>query len=189
LTQEQLGERLSDPRSKGMISQWEKGTTTPTLEQLVEIARELHTDQSWVAFGTGSSTIPISGTIISGGLAVETPQEQARVAIPPAVGGQSIQLHAWRVKTDGIPSLHVDDVVFVAGTPGQDPSRAIGHDALVELSNGQTVFRRVEMSQKPGCINLVDHRGTVMADVVPAKLWIVVSIMKASAVEQLREIQ
>lgn len=186
MTQEQLGERLSEPRTKGMISQWEKGTTVPTLEQIVEIARELHTDQSWVAFGGGSDTIPISGNIVAGGLVVATPNEQERAAIPPTIVDQSLQLHAWRVRTDGIPSLHAEDLVFVAGSPNQDPASAIGHDAVVELANGQTVFRRVEMSDRPGCVSLVDHRGSVMADVQPAKLWVVVSIVKASAVEGLR---
>lgn len=184
LTQEQLGDRLSEPRTKGMISQWEKGTTTPTLEQIVEIARELHTDQTWVAFGSNSRTIPIIGQVITGGVVVVLNDVTERVAVPPALEGV-LNLTAWRIYTDGIPSLHHGDLLF-AGVETNDLNDAIGFDAIVELEAGKILYRRIEHGTKPGCVTLADTRGVAMPDVKPKHVWVVLSIVKGAALDRAR---
>lgn len=185
LTQEQLGARLSDPRTKGMVSQWEKGITTPSLEQLREIARELHTDQQWVAYGRSSGTISVAGKIVSGGLVVLDCNSAEYVAVPPTLHENGIDLSAWRVHTDSIPSLHEHDLIFATRKPVRDLRRTVGHDAIVELANGDMIYRRVQRSDKPGCISLTDQLGAAMLDVVPIQVFIVLSIVKASAVATL----
>lgn len=187
ISMSELGRRLPTPVTKGTIHHWKSGLTVMTLAQVEDVARVLNVDPSWLAFGEGTrETVPLSGEIMRGGI-VAPPKSNERIVQPPSLSGRALPLAAFRVMTDENPSAKVGHILFTYGQAEQDMSRAVGQEAIVELENGDRLYRTVERSGKPSCVNLVDHRGTVMVDVRPIRLWIVLANIRQDAVDLYRD--
>jgi transcriptional regulator with XRE-family HTH domain len=177
MTQEELGDRLRHERTKGAVAHWEAGLTTPELPTIEDLARVLDVDLLWLAFGKDrKEAISITGEIELGGIVVE-PLKVETVPLPPSPGARQIALRAYRVRRDSLPLIRQGDLLYAAEQPCE-PQRAQGQDAIVELENGQTVLRTVELSDQLGCVTLVDQRGNTMRDVRPVSVRLVVSITR-----------
>jgi hypothetical protein len=75
------------------------------------------------------------------------------------------------------------DLIYTAKQATVDLTAAIGHDAIVQLRNGRRLLREVGASVQNGCISLSDSAGRDMRDIAPLNVWVVLAIVRGSAVE------
>lgn len=180
MTQEELGRRLQDTRTKGAVAHWEGNLTSPTIDGVRDIARVLDVDVTWLAFGIeANETIAVTGEIGVGGI-VQISDTKERVPRPPGIAGDALNLRAYRVHTDAAPPLRMGDIVYVQADPIDDLSSAIGMDALVDLESGVTALRTIEISDQPGTVTLVDTRGIPQQRIRPLAVRLVVAIVRGT---------
>lgn len=188
ISRRRLGDLLSKPLTKGAIAHWETGAVGMSITQVHDVARILQVDPVWLAFGPQpGATIPVAGEINRGGIVTDSHNNLDRVPMPPGFGDYQIELAAYRVATDAIAPFRAGDIVYTAKRATRNTTMMVGHDAIVQLQNGQRLLRMVEFSDKPGCVSLADSQGHVIPDVDPMNIWLVLAMIRGAVLEQERK--
>lgn len=151
---------------KETLTQHENGTRPLSRQAAERYAAAFGVGAGWLLYGDRSSKgskgpFVRFGGIIGAGQQV-FPSDQLDGSTEGIVADEDAE--AFEVKGDSmLPLAHPGDVVFF-GSP-RPPSRLIGRECLVELTDGMRLFKTIERGSRAGLFDLVSYNASPLRDV------------------------
>jgi transcriptional regulator with XRE-family HTH domain len=159
MSQLELARRVG--RHQTAIGPYERGEYAPTGEILERLAMALETSPEYLLFGRDPrrASLPVLGHIGPACMLIQPAEGHAAATMRLA----EERLTVAHVEDDLMaPVLRKGQLALLATGLTTDPSAWLGRDALVDLTDGRRLLRRLLPAAEPGRFDLAAHSGPTL---------------------------